>query len=656
MNISDLVLDGRHKWYTINTLEKLCYFEETAEEAIETLYKLALSGWDNGNDAKLSFIALFQTNLSETTLNLMRRVKVLETIENTYGKSELIIEAYGRALKAHSFMGSFSSGNESYKNKRYFPEIEELIKYQTRVLDKLKAIILNHPEFSLKAEEVLYGRVQEQLEWRENEYIIETLREILKEKDEIPSKLRQILTLLNTEKFAFNLEFKNQIKELLELYKPISIPEELEAIVTSAPWITIRDKDTGTYINVSQNKAIGLAEKYIVEEKDWLPHLDKLLRGEQRQTFAFAEKIAQLTEEPIDITKAYISKFPEIEIQQANPIFIYGFLKGCSSDDTRRAIINLLIESDNIAYQSVRAIHFIKNLTYNDLIQVKDLVEREHKLLLDLEYLNIKTLSFEEVKTYVDWVKTIDHSFALQILWDFIKTPEEWSSSKTKVNELLWVDDILNFRTSINTSLHVEDLIKKSLKEDPLKKNIKFLIKKILKEYSEHYKYADGLEERLVYFLLQEYWETSWPMFGDFLKKNKGDFRLTSYLERINLDNQKLIYWAEKDDSNVAIAFRFIEVFDKDENNLPIWNLTAKDFILKYHWDNSVVERLSNKFVNYSIHSISAEILYQRRIELLKEILDPDNAFLNEKIDALIDHLEELKQREIIDRENYELE
>ena len=101
MSFFDIEITDR---YTIDTLLKLCLHNETAKDAFRLLYKLANKDNILQDQAKFAFIDLFQVRLAETCLDLEERINILNELEEEYGVSEIIINAYERGLKANGFV------------------------------------------------------------------------------------------------------------------------------------------------------------------------------------------------------------------------------------------------------------------------------------------------------------------------------------------------------------------------------------------------------------------------------------------------------------------------------------------------------------------------------------------------------------------------
>lgn len=651
---------GEVDWYTIDTLEKLCYEKEVAPKSFKLLYNLANRNNILKENAATAFIDLYQVFLAETILSLKERLDILDEIEQEYGLSTVIIGAYERALKSYGFVGHLNSGNTDYKKRQYHPQSnsEELIYYYTTAINNLSIIRLKgEKEFSLLARKSLVNRIHDQIEEGASEIMLEAIQEIINTDGEMAEDIRQKLTQIDSESYRVSEEIRKKIQTLLTEHKPNGIKEEIEAYVIKPPWVTVRKGDE--FVDVSKNRAEALAKEYIETGKDWLSEIKILLRGEQRQTFSFAEILGRHSDNKNKILTTIIENYKEIEDGQQNSIFLIGFIKGANDDKFTRSSISLLLKSKKTFIHAIRLIKLIKNLKYQDILETKDLLKENPSFLINLEYLDISNLSDGEIKEFVDWIKDIDHSFALQFLYEVLRYPDggRWDNLKDKVNELLWVEDILNFRSSINTSLHIEDLIIKSLNDELSDERLRFLVEKIIIEYGDYGMKNDALLHRLTYMLLQDYWDLSWPIIGDYLvsHKNEATYNLYYYIERYKYENELLFEWAEKDYKYPPVALRFMAIY-KIENDVLKWDEFAKRLVMKYGNDIDLIDNLSSKFINYSISGSSVEELYTSRKALLIELLDSDKKNLKEFAKKMIDSLDFYIEEATKRTQNFEID
>lgn len=640
---------------TINTLEKLCYTKETAPKAFALLYQLATTENDLRREANQTFVDLFQVVLAETSINLESRISILADLEKK-GLTELIISAYERGLKSNSFVGHIHGTNENYINKQNNPTYPEIANYQTNIINRVSEIVLNNEaDLGETAKKALFARMVEQLHYGESALMLDKIEEIINHDGAIEINLRNKLIELTTKRADLQVEYRDRINAVLEKYKAQGVEEELKVNVINAAWIY--EKDAGQSINISSKKAIELAKNYQENGVDWLSFLNILLKGEQRQTFYFAETIAKLGFDKEIIVAKLIEEYKKIPLEEQNSVFVNGFIIGSDDNDVTRYFISKLILQPETEVHGIRQIRFLNPITLADLNNVKSLLQKNPEYLRNLEYLDLLSLSNEEIVELTSWISEINFSFALQIFHEVIRKEDRWDELKEIINKYLYTDTILQNKSFINNSLHIEDLLKISIKDNPTEENIYFLFDRIVKSYDDFNTNDDSLLNSLTYFLLEEYWDISWNYFGDYLSNEVGrNYGLNMFLERYKFDNEKLFEWAQKNlEKYPAVAFQFMDIYVKAENGDLNWDPFARKIIDDFGNQKEVLKRLSSKLSNYLIHTYSAESLYIKRKRFIEELLDHPfdevKTFVKKEIEYLDFRIKEEKKS----GENYEL-
>ena len=191
---------------------------------------------------------------------------------------------------------------------------------------------------------------------------------------------------------------------------------------------------------------------------------------------------------------------------------------------------------------------------------------------------------------------------------------------------MLYEKDILYVSSFINNTLHIEDLIKCSIENDRDSKKIKFILNEIIAAYQDFNFHNDTLLNSLVYFLLEDYWDESWPLLGEYILENQNIPHNLSYLlSSFSFDNSKLLMWVKEEPGNrEEIAMRFMQTYKKDsiEKDKLEFQPEIIELINDYGSNQKMLDRLESLLMSYSINSNSAEKLYLKRkklIETLKE-------------------------------------
>lgn len=650
---------GKFDWYTIETLQKLCYYKETATTAIKLLFKIANKESELTQRALNTFNDVFQSKLGDTCLSLEERLQILEDIEKESGTNKLIISAYQRALKGYGYTSGIHSGDIDYLQKQVIPSKEEELNYFKIAIVELKRIVLeNDKENSELAKKALIFRLIDQAIYGDFEEIMNFVEQVSEKENNLVQEIRSKLLELTSKRFNLGEEKVQRINEILEKYSPKTVQEELETIVINAPWISEKN-EIGRYINISGEKAKELAKKYYDNKnQDWLKHLDILLIGEQKQTFIFAEELARLyTEEFIKLQlMRIVSVLSRMKKENQNGVFLNGIISGCNKDEITRLAINILLKEESTSFFSLLATKYIKTLEYSDLEKIKPELKKGDRQLFNIEYLDYSSLANDEFIEFVNWVKNYNPSFALQLIWELLrKEDKRWNNLKDLVNDLLYKDNVLDYKSSINSRLHVEDLILSSLEDNPTTEKISFVTKRILEKYQDFSFNDEVFLNNLLYTLLDKYWVITWSIVGEFmLDTRKISFGLRTFLDSITFDNEELYEWGHKDQKYAPIAIKYMNVFNENNEESLVWDVYAKRLIDEQGNTNKFLENLDSKFINYSINTVSAEKLYEKRKNLLEDLSDHKFKEVTEFSLKMKLKLERMIEEEKKQRENYE--
>jgi len=640
--------------YTIDTILKLCLHPETAKDSFKLLYGLANGDSDLQNSANIEFVSLFQIYLAETCLSLEERLTVLNEVEKENGMSEIIVNAYERALKSSSFIGGIQSGESNNRENIFNPNSEEISSYYNSVIEKLSSIALADDEpFSKQAFDSILSRAYDQISIGNFDQIIKVINEFVQKQGEISNDTRQKLRELSSDRYELDKDFVEAIEALLDKYKPKSIEGKLTAFVVLPAWINYRDEQ-GNYINVSSEKAKELAQTYFDESVNWKGALEVLLKGEQRQTYSFSQVVGEKGENDSNIVliDLVFDIFKTIPTEEQNSAFVSGLIYGAKDDDFTRYSIDKLISSNLTEVHGIRLIRYLNPIEYEDLLKIKNLLIATPDYLRNLEYLDLTNLTNEETIELVGWIKEINYSFALEILYEILrKDVDRWNSLKGIINELLYVDKITEYSSFINSTFHIEDLISKSIYDDPSDKHISFLVRQIIINYTKFHFENESFLDHLTYFLINDYFNQSWPIFGEHLASGQqSGYKLYNILEK-SISNNRLLYdWSTRNLKYPPIAIRFMNIYKKNEDGSLEWDQYAKQLVDEFGNQQKVLENIRSKFTDYSmIGSASASGLYKKRKVLVDELLD--HKFDN--VEEFAKNMSEYLSSRIVDEDNF---
>ena len=635
----------------LNILSDLCLIEATSKRAIKQIYKLATHDNEYKNEAYTKFVSLFQVVLADNCLNYDERFEILKELEADYGVSKILIDSYERMLKTGSFYGNIHSGGNDLYDKDYRPHEEALetySKYYDTAISFLQDIaISDDAPNNISARESIINRLSDQFMDGLFKKIISALRTIIEKEGELKIELRNKLLELKSYRYDFDRERIKLVDEILDNYEPVGIEQELKTIVINPPWIR-EENELGQYVDVSKNKAIALAEKYLKEEINWVDHIDLLLKGEQRQTFAFANRIGESNYEKVPLLNQIFETYKNIPLVQQNSLFINGISVGTDSDDFTRLAIDKLLSDVLTEVQGIRQLRFIQGKKLDDFEKIKHL----------LEYLELKVLPNNDLIKLIKWLKDVNYSFALEVLSEIIRKDNlRWPELKDFINDLLYVDHILSEKSFINSTLHIEDLLKISIADNPDQERIEYIIRLINHHYADFNFQNNTLLNSLTYFLLEDYWELTWPILGEYLENEiDNNYGLKNFLERYKFKNEKLFNWASLEPNNRAqIAIYFMDIYFKNENESLTFEPFAQAIIDHFGNNKLMLNRLYSKLSNYTIHSASAEGLYKKRKEMIIPLLDHEFTEVKEFAQKMIDYFDRNIEREKTFGDNYEL-
>ena len=610
----------------ISVLNKLCRRKVTAAKAISLLYTLSVT--ENGfqEDAKTSIRNKFFTHLSNNALNFQKRIELLEELRGEFGITESLIHIYGSMLKTDRFYGSIHGESES-ENYQDFDILDSKKKtqYYNYALEGLSEAVKTEEQNLLKlVEEKLNERLSEQYRFGNPELVLEIVEQLSKKVDKLPIKLRSNIDALILSRPQLSEGKITELKAFLEKFDVETVKDELETVVIEAPYLTERN-DTGGYFDISKKRAQDLAEKYIEDKVDWETFLPILLINEQKQTFHFAEKIGQIDCQHEALLVKALDFLKTTDEKEQNFLLVNGLVRGVNKDEFTRKAIELSLNHKNTIGIGVHLTRFLKPIELDDLNKIKPfLVQRPNYLRL-LEYIDILHFTNEELIELTCWLKDINLSFSLEILDRVLrKEPERWKSLEKLINPLIFQNKILYASNFINSSLHVESLIQLSINYNPNQENITFILNEIFECYEDfNYRNESSLNS-LVYFFLDNYWDISWPLIGQYIiEKEYISHELSHLLSSISFDGSKLLKWvAENPGKREVVAMRCINIFKKDktENEKLAFETEVLELIDNYGNNLKMLDRLESSLINYTIHSNSAEKLYSERKDLIQTL------------------------------------
>lgn len=607
----------------IAILNKLCRYKLTADRAITYLYRLAISKSDLKDDAIISLRNMFFTYFSNNALNAEKRIALLDSLKTEYGVTVPLIHIYGSMLKAERFYGSISSEpvEDNYQDYNISNKDELQLYYNYAFLSLTTALETDEISLYELVKEKIIERLEEQYIQGESESILHIVNAIAVREKKLPLKLRGRLDSLLVSSNRLSDDKKSAIEKFLEDYTIKNVSDELDTILINAPYLSERNV-RGEYHDIAKERAQNLAERYIKEKTDWETYLPSLLVDQQKQTFHFAEKIGQSQYAHKKLLEKVLNFYKSSDVNKHNILFLNGLVLGVNKNDFTRKVMEDSLCYKNTISIGVHQTRFLKPISLEDLNRIRPYLIHEPNYLRLWEYMDLVHLEDKEIIELFLWLKDINLSFSLEIIENIIrKQPERWMAFEEHVNPHLFTKGILKISNFINSSVHIEQLIKRSIKSDPAPEKIEFILKEIIECYKDIHFHNETLLNYLVHFLLENYWDKSWPLLGKHITEMQHIPHGLSYLlSSFPFDNSELLKWVEEEpESRAEVAIRFLPLFVKESivKGKPEFLPEIIELINKYGDIQKMLDRLESKLTSYSINSISAENLYLKRKELI---------------------------------------
>lgn len=628
----ELVNLDRARRNIVWALERLAFRKETFTDASKLLFRLSIAeNEDIANNATAQFAQLFQLFLAGTEANLDMRIKVLQELQKSATKTGLAV-IYRATEKALIVRGWVRMGGADVqageKLVDYRPSNSEYLLFTKYIIDLLLEINTEESRAILKS------RFSQHFLNGNRSKILSAIQEIIRQEGQIDKDLRQQFEyLLNDKKEIGNKEV-DKIKKILETYSDGSIREQLEFSVSLAPYSIYRD-EAGNRINPSEVKAHLLAES-IVETTEWLDDLDILLSGEQRLTFSFGRKLAELKPQWSDLVNAAIDNLKSIPLGTQNNSLVEGYISASPDQDfIRRAIDNLLIDPIT-SYHGVRLTRFLK-IEIEDLNKLQVILIQNPEFAIGLQYLDLKELPEHDYITFINWIKNIDpHGWwlAIDLCEQNLKSLEKSELSKL-VKTLLMKKGILKSNKSFNPfSVHLYvDLVKRLNPTDFDDELVDFLSNEIVLACSEIYFNHEYHIKDLLDILLDNYWSRAWTIIGKSIVSSDfyGWYNLKELLKRRSQYPPEIFDWMDEyPEEAPQKAIDFIKLTDRSTTTGKVtWTTEVLEMLNRFGNNDVFLAHLSSLLHSY-FYSGSLVPLFEERKNLMIQLTDHDTQAVRE--------------------------
>ncbi|MGG1218220.1 hypothetical protein ABE236_12275 [Priestia endophytica] len=302
MSISDLrdVKEGRRN--LVRSLEKLCFWENTFEEAAKILGRFAAAENEHwANNATGQFLQLFHYTLSGTQAHLINRVAIIDWALS-FGENELkklAIEAAGHALMTQGFsrmIGVESQGSRPSQQEWRPENWGEIFDYWDQVLSLLTELIIKDDEFSELISEQIVGNVSGLIKSGYVSNMDKILKPIFNKRNNFwPEFLDKLNVILKFDESKMPEKISGIIKSWRKQLMPQDITSQIRLLVCNANSDYIEDENRGNgskYRDAALDRINDFLDYlYPKNIKQLKNNIHTLLIGEQKQTFYFAKEL-----------------------------------------------------------------------------------------------------------------------------------------------------------------------------------------------------------------------------------------------------------------------------------------------------------------------------------------------------------------------------
>jgi hypothetical protein len=514
-------------------------------------------------------------------------------------------------------------------------------------------------ETQTQIEQIIVSKFRQQYLEGNSDAIYHAISNIIEKKGLVDQELRQELVNVSSDRWPISKENKDRIITLLKQYEPKGLKELILLNVIRAPYII--EKKGGGYNDLSEIKAREIAAAIKDNIEEFYLVLEVLQTGEQRQTYNFANELGKIVKDKKQIIHSAVEALNQVPSESQNPSLIMGLASGIGNDDETRNIIDRLLSLPNISFHAIRLTRFLK-ITLSDTIKFRTLIEENPKYVQELQYLNVDSLSVEELKNYLDWMMSLGNAgiwMSIDTAYNVIRNNDaRWGDIKTLIRPLIFKSGIITSDANSLTIHAYEELAVRLIKEESDETLLDFLTSEILKASSQSYFRVEFLIQNLLSQLLENQWDVVWPKIGKALIINDdgSSYNIINLLKDYRqFNSDKLLHWAKNnqpDGPYYLISFMDFESKDENGNSSfpPIINAILDD----YGDDKRILDELSNRLHSFSTVGTAMPI-FRGRKKMVETLLKHPNKNVRAFAEREVRYFEQDIARETTHNENYNL-
>jgi pimeloyl-ACP methyl ester carboxylesterase len=331
-----LAIDGDTRRNLVWGLEKLCFHADSFGKSAWCLLLLASAENESwSNNASGMFAQLFRVNLSGTKatpsvrFDLLKRAMQLETPHIDMIVIKALEEAIGTSGGTRMIGAEYQGTNAPLeewspdKQQEVFDFWQQAFDLMLELFERggdQKEQILTSLGYSIRGL-VAKGRI---------EMLDAGISKVVSLNGCYwPEALVSIKHAFQYDSNGMQKDASDALHSWLELLNPekAELPEKLKILLTSPPW-EYQEDEAGRMIDVAAENAKALAVELSKNIEELFPHIDLLLIGEQKQSYAFGRQLALSLAEPERFLELSFNVLKDLE--QADSRLILGFYSGMS--------------------------------------------------------------------------------------------------------------------------------------------------------------------------------------------------------------------------------------------------------------------------------------------------------------------------------------
>jgi hypothetical protein len=661
-SISELKELKKGRRYLVWALERLCFRKETFPRAATIMYRLALAENEIiSNNASSQFSQLFQVYLPGTEASLTERKILLNELLSTpeEGKFPVILNAINRGLGVQDWMRMGGADKQAGIDLQDYHPVkpEEISIFWDQLIEMLLEI------GTKEAFQIIINRFSQQFQRGNRTAILEAIKHVLGETQEIDKTLRQQFANILSEQNKYDPVHIQILLGLEKQYSNNTIEELLKVRVVEPPYSSYKS-ESGKIIDHAEIIAREYAHELLTDESNqWIERIVILLQGDQRQSFNFGNEIGLFKPEFNELIDASIEKLTTIPSEKQNNSLIEGYLYSSNDQTAIRKVIDQYLAHLEINFHAIRLTKLLE-INIEDLEKLKPIIVDNPNYSFSLQYLNINHLSLDEFIGFIDWLKDVEpygRWSAIEFTYDYLnKNEDKLPNLKEFLPTLLMKEGILSSESKSQIPHHYyKKLVEKLNEVGGLGLEvIEFLANEILL-YTSDFNYRDGYSLfEIIDILFTNYWDKSWPIIS---QRMVGKDFYGSY----NLINLLKIYKAYKIENLIAwmdiypltapqCVIHFVD-FESQEDGKVVWSPLILEMLNKYGTNEIFLNDLSAVLNSWSAIG-SALPLLEGRKQLIEQLLNHPIQQVKEFAEAELKNFDTRIKQEIIFNQNINIE